>query len=291
MDKILELLQGKVFHLPEKMFIFLSGKYTELTAFTISDLQIDTIHCETVCRIITCHREQFYEEEYLQSRISNPATGTIDHLHAEITASTAVRIGKNFGYSGYALELLRAAGHLHDSDRSFPQKIILGEIGVRHDRAAYKEYKKQHAANSTAIAMDMIQKVGSEGYFFPNGFIHDLSYLILRHELGGEKFDGINLLKQSEIEPDLNLNDLTDIITDADSLAYFDANILTNWEECGKDKTILGLKVHYMYNRMTLKAQDELRDSIIFSDSHILGSPSEDGDINNIREVLLEICD
>ena len=169
--------------------------------------------------------------------------------------------------------------------------MIPEETEVRHDPAAYRVYKKQHAANSTELAGDLIQKAGAEGNLSPNGFINDLAYLILRHELGGEKQDGINLLKQSEIESALNLNDLTDIVTNADSLPYFNANILTNWEECGKDKIILSQKVYFMYNRMTLKAQDELFNSIIFSDSHILGSPSEDSDINSIRGVFLEICD
>lgn len=99
---------------------------------------------------------------------------------------------------------------------------------------------------------------------------HDLRYLILRHELGGEKQDGMNLHRRSEIDRALNLNDLADVVTDADSLAN---------------------KVHFMYDRMTASAQDELRDSILFSGDHILGSPSDDDDIRAIRVTLVEICD
>ena len=49
-------------------------------------------------------------------------------------------------------------------------------------------------------------------------------------------------------------------------------------------------KVHFMYDKMTLKSHNELRESIIFSDSHILGAPSRDGDIHDIWEILQDIC-
>jgi len=290
MDKILEALQGKAFHLSDEIYNFLSNRYSKLIDHPFPDINMNFFHPQFIRQIITWHREQFHTEEYIQSRISNPTTGTIDHLHAEITALTAVRLGINNGYSGYALELLRTAGHFHDSDRSFPLTMIQGEEEVRHDPAAYLQYKKLHAANSKKRAGDLIKKAAADGYNTTDSFINDLSFLIFRHETGGEKENGISILLPSEFEPDLNLNSLADIVTDADSLAYFDANILTNWEECGKDKILLGNKVHFMYDRMTLKSQDELRESIIFSDIHILGSPSKDPDIHAIWEVLQEIC-
>ncbi len=290
MDKILEALQGKAFHLSEGMYNFLNARYSNLKDNPIPDINIDLFHPEIIRKIITYHREQFYTEEYIQSRISNPTTGTIDHLHAEITAATAVRLGIKNGYKGYALELLRAAGHFHDSDRSFPLTMIQGEENVRHDAEAYKEYKKLHAANSKKRAGDLIERAAANGYESPDSFFTDLSHLILRHELGGQKENGMSLILPSEVEPDLNLDSLADIVTDADSLSYFDANILTNWEECGKDKVLLGKKVHFMYDRMSMNSQKELRESIIFSDNHILGSPSKDRDIHAIWKILREIC-
>ena len=290
MDEILKALQNKAFHLSDATFGFLAGKYEELIGFTIPEVRVDAIHPDTVREIIRLHRAQFLSAEYLQSRISNPTTGTIDHLHAEITAATAVRLGMKLRISGYAIELVRTAGHLHDSDRSFPHKMTMGEVEARHDPETYREHKKEHARNSSLRAQELLDQASRNGCYFPVGFANDLRYLILRHELGGEKQDGMNQLKQSEIEQPLNLNDLADVVTDADSLAYFDANILTNWEECNRDKTALANKVHFMYDRMTLKAQDELRDSIVFSEDHILGSPSDDDDIGPIREILLGIC-
>ena len=168
--------------------------------------------------------------------------------------------------------------------------MITGEEKVRHDLSAYREYKKRHAANSASRMNEIFQKSAAQGCFYPAEFVKDLTYLILRHELGGEKHNGINKNIYSEIEPRLNLNDMTDIITNADSLAYFYANILTNWEECGKKRELLGNKVHFMYDRMTLNAKDDLQNSILKSTDHILGSFSDEKDANSIREILLEIC-
>ena len=290
MDKILQSLQCNAFHLSDDIFDFLSVRYSELIDNPIPDLKLESFHPNIIQHIINLHREQFHTQDYIQSRISNPTTGTIDHLHAEITAATAVRLGIKNGYDGYSLELLRTAGHFHDSDRSFPDSMIQGEARTRNDAEAYKKYKKLHAVNSSKRAADFIKKAAVSGYYSPEGFSEDLLYLIIRHEIGGQKENSINNILPSKVEPNLNLNSLTDIVTDADSLSYFDANILTNWEECGKDKTLLGNKVHFMYDRMSKQSQNELRETIILSKSHILGSPSADPDIHAIREILQDIC-
>lgn len=290
MDIILKSLQGQAFHLSTEIYDFLSTKYSELIKKPIPNLQQEGFHPETIKKIIGYHRDQFLTEEYLQSRIDNPTTGTIDHLHAEVTASVAVNLGIKSNYKGYAIELLRIAAHFHDSDRSFPRTMIQGEEEVRNDPAAYREYKKLHAASSAERAGFHTKRAALDGFRSSQEFIRDLSYLIENHELSGEKKNGINLIRLSEIDTSLNLNDLTDIVTDADSLAYFYANILTNWEECGKSKELLGHKVHFMYDRMTTQAQSELHKTILSSEDHILGSASRDQDINSIREVLLEIC-
>ena len=290
MDKILQSLQGKAFHLSDVMFNFLSGRYSKLISKPIPDLKLNSFHPKIIQQIISLHREQFHTQDYIQSRISNPTTGTIDHLHAEITASTAVSLGIKNGYNGYSLALLRSAGHFHDSDRSFPETMIKGEARTRNDAEAYKKYKKLHAINSSKRAADFIKKAAASGYFSPKGFLDDLSYLIVRHEIGGQKDNSGYCFLPSKINPNLNLNSLADILTDADSISYFDANILTNWEECGKDKILLGNKVHFMYDRMSMQTQKELRETIILSDSHILGSPSADKDIHAIWEVLQGIC-
>ena len=290
MDRILAALQNNAFHLSAPAYEFLADRYEDLVGRPVPDVHVESAHPGVIREIIQLHRAQFHSPEYLQSRISNPVTGTIDHLHAEITATTAVKLGVKDGYDEYAIELLRAAGHLHDADRSFPDRMIMGEEATRHNAEAYREHKEEHALNSWRRAEELRKQASENGHPSPPALAHDLRHLILRHELGGEKDGGANLPRASEVDPDLNLNELTDIVTGADSLAYFDANVLTNWEECGKSKTLLGNKVRFMYDRMPAGTQDELRNSIIFSSSHVLGSPSGDADLNSIREVLLQVC-
>lgn len=289
-DTVLEALQGTAFHLGPPIYRFLSGTYAALVSRPVPDLHLTGMHIGTVREILRLHREQLRSPEYLKSRISNPATGTIDHLHAEITASWAVRLGECHEFRGYAVELLRTAGHLHDADRSFPRTMIRGEESVRHDAVAYSLHKERHAANSWRRASEILTRARENGFFMPAGFASDLRHLILRHELGGEMIAGRPVDAPSLAVPALNLNRVADLLCAADSLAYFDANILTNWEECGKDRELLRHKVRFMYDRMMPEAQDQLRASIVFSASHILGAPSEDPDVAAIRSLLMEMC-
>ena len=289
MDQILASLQGKAFHLSEVVYGFLSNQYSSLLALPIPDVEAEGFTPGVIRQIIEYHRAQFLTEEYIESRIKNPTTGTIDHIHAEITADLAINLGIESNYSGYAIELLRTAAHYHDSDRSFPRKMILGEEAVRHDLHEYAKYKKKHAANSARIARDMISKASENGYKSPAGFTRDLGYMIVKHEIGGSKEERKNRRRTSAVDSSLDLDDLTDILMTSDSLAYFKANILTNWEECGKNKILLGNKVHFMYDRLNSKGQKKLRKLLFAEGSHILGKPSADDNINNIRTVLLNI--
>ena len=291
MDKILKKLQGKAFHLSHYEYDFLSNRYGELIRNQIPPVSIPGTDPEAHIHIIDLHRKQFHSSEYSQSRLDNPTTGTIDHLHAEITAANAVRLGTREGIRGYGLELLRLGGHMHDSDRSFPLTMIQGEDEVRHDPAAYREHKKLHVDSSADRVSELADKVRSMGDLVSTELVDEIRYIILLHETGGIKTEGKNQNKPSFYDPSLNLNDLADILRDADSLAYFDANILTNWEECGRDPLALSNKIHFMFDRMSAGTQEEFRLSILHSDVHILGSNGpDDKDIRDIRSLLLKIC-
>jgi len=291
MDTILDTLQGRAFHLPEETYSFLSGRYEELISIPVNKTSLKGTHPETLGKLITLHREQFSTDEYIESRIKNPTSGTIDHLHAEIAADYALRLGQRSHLSVNALTLLQTAAHLHDIDRSFPSRMIKGEERLRHDPEGYQQFKKKHAANSSEIAKTLALKAELMGYTMPEGLLEELCYLIIRHEWGGEKKNGKNIQKPSEFIEGLNLNDLADIVKNADSISYFDANILTNWEECGKDTRALSNKVHFMFDRMDKDAQTRMRETILYSSHHILGTiKTFNKDTLAIRKVLLSLC-
>ncbi len=287
----MKTLQGQAFHLSEKSYAFLSSKYDNLTTRRIPGIVFKNTHPEAVKQIISLHRSQFITEEYIESRINNPVTGTLDHLHAEITSMYAVLLGKAENLDKHSLELLRAAGHLHDIDRSFPKKMIRGEEKVKHDPEGYRNFKKRHAENSVKLTEELVERVRDTDYAFSEELLDKLRYLILRHEWGGEKLHGKIITNLSGYTEGKNLNQLADIVKNADSLAYFDANILTNWEEWGKDKQALTYKVHFMFDRMDNSARRMLKDTILFSSEHILGTAEHsDSDISEIRKVLISIC-
>ena len=291
MDTILEKLQGKAFHLSEVVYSSLSDKYESLVGIPIADCMVEGFHPRLFAQVIKKHREQFRTAEYIGSRIDNPTTGTIDHMHAEIASSIAVRLGSQYGHEEYALELLRTSAHLHDSDRSYPTLMVQGEHAARHDPVAYRELKERHVRNSADIAMRIVRQCRNEGFYFPEDFLKDMEYLILRHEKGGVRNRNGRIENPSGIDPELDLDELTDILTDSDSLAYFDANILTNWIESGKCVQALSNKVHYMYDRMSERAKGEFHSVILNSADHILGSWNcADEDVAAIRSILLSEC-
>ncbi|MBI9101068.1 MAG: HD domain-containing protein [Spirochaetales bacterium] len=291
MDHILSHLQGQAFTLCPEAIDFLSSRRDDLINLPIKPLKIPGFSPNTIKKLISLHRNQLESNEYINSRISNPTSGTIDHIHAEITAYNGVELGLKKGLSGYSLELLRVAGHLHDSERSYPRQMAMGEGKTRNNPEAYIEFKKIHTQNSVRTVSRLLDEITLDGCIFPDGFKNDLTYLILRHELGGEKKANQNIFKPSEVEPDLNLNDLNDILTYADSFAYMDANILTNWEESNRSVQALSGKVHYMFDRMTPEGQDIIRQKIINSEIHILGKNCpENNDLIAIRSILLDVC-
>lgn len=296
MDYTLQRLNGHAFHLSEEVFHFLADKYDSFVSLPIPDLSLPNGPSRGHAEIIKLHRTQLQSEEYIKDRITNSTSGTIDHLHAEVTSSLAADFAKENGLPVYAVETLRLAGHLHDSERSFPDRMVRGEEKVRKDPAKYREFKKLHARQSVetvkALALDCA--CTDPGF---DSFIDDICYLVLRHEIGGDRRtmgtnnDNAFLSNFSELYPEINLNILADHLMDADSLAYFYANVLTYWEECGRDMESLDHKVHFMYDRMGPAARRMLKERVLHSPYHILGNPMPaDKDLKTIRSTLRAIC-
>lgn len=296
MDYTLQRLKGHAFHLSEEVFRFLADKYDSFVSIPIPDLPLPAGPSRGHAETIELHRTQLRSEEYIKDRIANSTSGTIDHLHAEVTSSLAADFAGQNGLPAYAVEALRLAGHLHDSERSFPGRMVRGEEKVRKDPAKYREFKKLHARQSMETVKALALNCGCTDPGF-DSFIDDIRYLVLRHEIGGdrkaaeENKESTLLFKVSELYPEINLNMLADHLMDADSLAYFYANVLTYWEECGRDMESLENKVHFMYDRMGPAARRMLQERVLHSPNHILGEPKPvNKDLRTIRRTLLAIC-
>ena len=288
MDWILDKLQGKSFNLPDPAFKYLSERYTVLLS---EQLVAEDMGNGIIIRsedFINRHRAQFNSEEYYKSRIDDPREGTVDHLHAEITSHTALTLSRIKKLDNYAQLLVQTAGHLHDSERSYPQTRIDIDEESYSDRKKYAEYKLRHSKNSCNTVLNIYHDLTAEGINIPFGFVEDLNYIILRHETGG---DGESKQNPSSLKKDINLNELCDIVMTADSISYFDANIMTHWEEINKDENLLRRKIHFMYSRLPEQGKILIKKDIINSSSHIFGiNYPEQEDIKTIRCLISEEC-
>lgn len=99
-----------------------------------------------------------------------------------------------------------AAALMHDCDR-----YIAIRRKNRTDYPSYNEYKAAHADNSAIIATEILQSIGR------TDLASEASKLIRHHEVGDTKESAL--------------------LTDADSLSYFDTNIFEYFREWGAEKT------------------------------------------------------
>lgn len=92
---------------------------------------------------------------------------------------------------------LRFAALAHDADRALPDEMRVH----RADFRAFDDFKTAHAANSARVAAQLLRHAGA-----PDAVVHDVSWLVLRHEVGGS---------------DARLRALCD----ADALSFFTHNL------------------------------------------------------------------
>ena len=291
MDNVLQQLQGKSFHLPSQAFNFLSKRYDKLIQKPLMDIMVRNEFSLNAKFFINPHRKQLQSEEYVQSRIDDNSGGTLDHLHAEVVSSTAYMIAVTYKCSPYELFLAQVAGHLHDIDRSFPVLRSKGEVEARGNKEEYIKYKETHAQYSCNRTKEIYYQLKSQGIVMPIEVLDDLCYIIKLHELGGHRVKNELVMYRSGVDPTVNLNQIADIVMTADSLGYLDSNILTNWEETGKNEQLIKNKVHYMYDRLRMPGKILAINQIVESKIHILGvnCPQQE-DLQAIRAILRKVC-
>ena len=153
----------------------------------------------------------------------------IDFMHSQLTLKWVLFLKPD------ADILLQIAALGHDYDRSFPDR----ERSKFH--STYEAYKQAHAKKSAQLIVDLMK----ENDFAPEE-INRTRELIENHEVGGE--------------------DDLQILTDADSLAFFEGNVpsyrKTHSEEDTKSKII------FMYKRISENGKNFLN-QIKFEDEEL----------------------
>lgn len=123
-----------------------------------------------------------------------------------------------------ANESLKIAALSHDIDRAIT-KITEKDL---KDFSKIDEFKKEHSIRSAQFICDILKKDN-----YPQNIIDRVKILVENHEFGGEE--------------DSN------ILMDADSLAYFDYNIPSYLKRNGRERA--KEKIKFMYRRMSNRAQ------------------------------------
>ncbi len=126
-------------------------------------------------------------------------------------------------------EALKIAALSHDIDRAITG---ITEKDLK-DFSQLNEFKKEHCLRSAKFICDILLK-----HEYPLAVIEKVKHLVENHEFGGD------------IE--------TSILTDADSLAYFDYNIPSYLKRNGEERTTE--KIKFMYNRLSEKAKSLVKE-------------------------------
>lgn len=135
-------------------------------------------------------------------------------------------------------EALKIAALSHDIDRAMTG---ITEKDLK-DFSQINEFKKEHSIRSAKFICDLLIK-----HKYSPEVIEKVKHLVENHEFGGDTE--------------------TNILTDADSLAYFDYNIPSYLKRNGKERA--KEKIKFMYSRLSEKAKDLVKE-IKYTDKEIL---------------------
>lgn len=142
--------------------------------------------------------------------------------HSELVLKWVLKLKPN------ADEALKIAAISHDIDRAMTG---ITEKDLK-DYSKINEFKKEHSIRSAKFICDILKK-----HEYSVDIISKVKHLVENHEFGGD--------------PE------TDILTDADSLAYFDYNIPSYLKRNGEERT--KEKIKFMYNRLSDNAKAMVR--------------------------------
>ncbi len=134
-------------------------------------------------------------------------------------------------------EALKIAGLSHDMERAITG---ITEKDLK-DYSKINEFKKEHSIRSAKYITEILTK-----HNYPSEMIEKVRHLVENHEFGGDNE--------------------TNILMDADSLAYFDYNIPSYLKRNGKERA--KQKIKFMYSRLSAPAK-ELANQIKFSDKEV----------------------
>lgn len=153
---------------------------------------------------------------------------------------------------------LKIAALCHDIDRIYPQREVNTKNCQKKD---YEIRKIIHSGNSAILFFE-------ENSDLPRPLLHDTCYLILRHEVGGDRdAESIIFDKLDEFTASYNLNVAADYLYYADKISFFYSGI-HEYKKRGKEK--LKNKILFSLKGLPDKIIEKIK-SVHFEDELING--------------------
>ena len=157
--------------------------------------------------------------EAIKNIIENSEIGT-DPAHSISTHKWLLKLCPE------ASEELQIAALGHDIERGVNPRV------GKKNFSSYEEYKVEHMKKSAEIIGEIMKKFDYSG-----DSISKVQDLVGKHEVGGDKE--------------------SDYLKDADSISYFESNIILYYKRRGSDGT--KFKINYMYVRASERAKKFIR--------------------------------
>lgn len=207
-------------------------------------------YCEVEERVL----KQINSEEYKKAFHGTEQSKTDKHHFLEIVG-LAVELWAESEKQEVPVAL-KIAALCHDIDRIYPQREVNTKNCQKKD---YEIRKIIHSGNSAIIFFE-------ENSDLPKPLLHDACYLILRHEVGGDRdAESIIFDKLDEFTASYNLNVAADYLYYADKISFFYSGI-HEYKKRGKEK--LKNKILFSLKGLPDKIIEKIR-SVHFEDESI----------------------
>ena len=141
---------------------------------------------------------------------------------------------------------LEISGLFHDCDRFFPDEII----DTQESAEGYENLKLEHSKKCAKIFEREVPEL-------PKELTSDVSYMIKRHEIGGEKKEGQYIENPDKFTGTYNLNVSTDQLTEADGVSFFSV-ILPEYVKWASQERVEN-KIKFSFEKLSPIGQEMVR--------------------------------
>ena len=198
--------------------------------------------------------------EYAEDNLLGMATSPRFKQYARGNPKAEVEFGHALDVSFLARELwlrkfgaipplaLKIAGYFHDCDRFFPEEKVDTTVVSLN---LYEAAKLEHSKNCARI-------FSRENPKLPRPLKIDTSYMIERHEIGGEKVNGKHVELADRFTKSFDVNVSSDQLTEADGLGFF-RGILPSYVKWASPEKVVK-KIEFSFGKLSPEGQQMVRE-------------------------------